>query len=170
VQDRVSGPGAGWIMGSFLHIGRPSRFSGGSYGVYYCASLLDTAVAETTFHIGQFYATTSEPPIDADMRVLAGKVDSSFHDVRGAGRRRRAIHDRDDYGAAQQLGHTLREAGSNGVAYDSVRHDGGQCLGAFRPRAVQPPHHDRYLMYHWNGESVDRWFDHRTERWNSTPS
>ena len=39
----------------------------------------------------------------------------------------------DDYTASQLLGGALRAGGSNGVVYDSVRHDGGKCVGVFRP-------------------------------------
>ncbi|HKU45091.1 MAG TPA: RES family NAD+ phosphorylase, partial [Polyangiales bacterium] len=53
-EDRVQGPGASIVMAPFTHLGRPSRFSDGSYGVYYAAHALETAVRETAFHRGRF--------------------------------------------------------------------------------------------------------------------
>ena len=166
--DRVSGPGASWVMASFTHLGRPSRFSDGSYGVYYCARERETAVAETVHHMGRFYAATVEAALDVDMRVLVGRIDATFHDLRGEPRRWRALLDPDDYAAPQAFGRELRRAGANGVVYPSVRHAGGECLGAFRPRAVAPPVQGAHLTYHWNGARIDRYFDHGSKAWITT--
>jgi hypothetical protein len=163
--ERVSGPGASFVMAAFTHLGRPSRFSDGAWGVYYCARERGTAVRETLFHMGRFYAATREPALDVDMRVLVGRIDAPLHDIRGGLPRWRALHDPDDYAPSQAFARRLRRAGSNGVAYDSVRAENGQCIGAFRPRAVGIPVQSSHLTYHWNGERMDRWFDHESERW-----
>jgi len=163
VAERVAGPGASWVMGSFAHR-RPSRFSDGSFGVYYCADREATAIAETRWHMGRFYAATGEPPLDLEMRVLVGAVDDRFHDLRGSSKWRAALRP-DDYAAGQRLGRRLQEAGSRGVVYPSVRRPGGQCLGAFTPRAVGLPQPAGVLRYHWDGERVSRVFDYRTESW-----
>ena len=169
VEERVSGPGASWVMASFTHLGRPSRFSDGSFGVHYVAHEKRTAVAETIHHLGNFYGASAEPPLDLDMRVLVGRVDASFHDLRGAGRRfADALHP-DDYAPAQSLGRALRAAGSNGVVYPSVRDPDGECIGAFRPRAVAIPIQGPHLRYHWNGARIDRWFDYETDLWTTVP-
>jgi len=42
-DQRVSGPGAGYVMASFTHLNpKGSRFSDGTYGVYYAASGIET--------------------------------------------------------------------------------------------------------------------------------
>jgi hypothetical protein len=46
-----------------------------------------------------------------------------------------------------------------------VRRSGGECLGAFRPRAVGLPRQERHLKYRWNGERVDRYFDYSLDAW-----
>ena len=43
-------------------------------------------------------------------------------------------------------------AGSAGVAYRSVRHEGGQCVGLFRPRGASRCVHAAYLLYAWDGQ------------------
>ena len=164
--ERVSGPGASWVMAAFTHVGRPSRFSDGAYGVYYCARERETAIRETTFHMGRFYAATREPMLDVDMRVLVSRVDGSFHDVRAGGRPWRDVHDPTDYGHAQALGRRLRETGSNGIAYRSVWRAGGQCLGVFRPRAIARPIQGPHLTYHWDGRRMTRYFDHASAVWS----
>ena len=56
--DRVSGPGATLIMAAFTHLNpEGSRFSDGSYGVYYAADTLETAVAEVSHHRARFLAS-----------------------------------------------------------------------------------------------------------------
>jgi hypothetical protein len=170
VEERVSGPGASWVMASFTHLNpQGSRFSDGSYGVYYAARELETAIAETTFHLGRFYAATDDPPHAEDMRVLSGRIDARFHDLRGADHRWRGCLDPDDYSASRALGGSLRAAGSNGVVWPSVRRTGGQCLGAFRPKAVGIPLQGRHLRYHWDGRRISRYFDYAEERWVSLP-
>jgi hypothetical protein len=171
VEERISGPGASWVMASFTHLSpRGSRFSDGSYGVYYAARELRTAIAETTFHLGRFYGATADPPHAEDMRVLSGRIDARFHDLRGADPRWRACLDPDDYSASRALGRSLRAAGSNGLVWPSVRRRGGQCLGAFRPKAVGVPIQGRHLQYHWDGARISRYFDYAEETWFSLPS
>lgn len=169
-DERVSGAGASWVMASFTHVNpNGSRFSDGSYGVYYAARELPTSIAETTYHMARFYAQTADPPHGEEMRVLCGRVDASYHDLR-ARPAFDAFLDPEDYTAARLLGARLRAAGSNGVVYPSVRAAGGQCLGAFRPKAVGIPRQERHLRYHWDGARIDRYFDYSTDCWVELPN
>ena len=166
--ERVSGPGAGWVMGAFTHLGWPSRFSDGTYGVYYAARTRPCAVAETAYHSGRFLAATAEPAGELDMRVLVGGIAARLHDVRGAAARFRPLHDPDDYGPAQALGRALHAAGAHGIVYRSVRHAGGECAAAFRPRVVRPlPRSEAHLLYHWDGARIDRYYDYARDRWHA---
>lgn len=166
-DERVSGPGASYVMAAFTHLNpNGSRFSDGSFGVYYAAVALETAVAETVFHFEAFARDSGDPPRSEDFRMLVGPVAADFEDVAALpDAARHAILDRDSYAASQTYARQLRAAGANGVAYPSVRHDGGHCLGAFRPRAVGIPHQERHLKYRWNGERVDRYFDYARDAW-----
>ena len=56
--------------------------------------------------------------------------------------------------ASQKLGRLLRDAGSNGIAFDSVRRDGGECVAIFRPRLVQNVRQSVHLRYAWDGNSI----------------
>jgi hypothetical protein len=157
-QDRVSGPGASVVMAAFTHVGRASRFSAGSYGVYYAARSLQTAIAETRFHRERFMARTAQPPGELHMRVYVGEVAKALHDLRVG---YRAEHDPEDYGPGQALGDKLRAAGSWGVVYRSVRDPGGECIGAFRPPAVTLPRQGPHLEYRWDGERITDVFEKR---------
>jgi hypothetical protein len=61
-EDRVAGPGTTPIMAAFTHLNpEGSRFTDGSYGVFYAALALETAIAETTRHRARFLEATDEP-------------------------------------------------------------------------------------------------------------
>jgi len=165
-DERVSGPGASYVMASFTHLNpKGSRFSDGSYGVYYAASALETAVAETVFHFEGFARDSGDPPRMEDMRVLVGTVAADFKDVSAAEPLRSQVLDPESYVVARGYARELRDAGANGVVYSSVRHQGGDCVGAFSPRAVGLPRQERHLKYRWNGERVDRYFDYSLDVW-----
>jgi RES domain-containing protein len=163
-EDRVGGPGASWVMGPFVHR-RPSRFSDGGHGVYYCAQSLGTAVHEVAFQLARFHAATGEDPLELALRSLCGSVRGSFHDLRGDPRWRPLLLP-DDWRPAQSFAARLRARGSNGIVYPSTQDPDGTCLGAFRPRAVKPPADRGVLTLHWNGREMDRWFDHATGEWS----
>ncbi len=167
LDERLSGPGASYVMAAFTHVNpKGSRFSDGSFGVYYAAAALETAIVETVFHFEAFARDSADPPRSEDFRVLAGAVTAEFEDVAALPATRRvSILDPGSYVASQAYGKKVRAAGANGVAYPSVRHEGGQCIGAFRPRAVGIPHQERHLKYHWNGVRIDRYFDYVRDEW-----
>ena len=64
-----------------------------------------------------------------------------------------------------KLEQKLRAAGVNGIVYPSVRHAGGQCVAAFRPKAVGVPVPGPAIKYHFDGTRVARWFDYAREAW-----
>jgi len=164
-EERVSGVGASWVMAPFTHIGWPSRFSDGSWGVYYCAQSLASAVHEKAHHVGFFFARTGEPlGTTMELRALVGAIDARFHDIR---RGFRKAHDPNDPRVAQGLARELRETGSNGIVYNSVRHEGGSCLAALRPKAVSPPISGPNLQFHFDGERVNRWFHFGDKAWHA---
>ena len=87
------------------------------------------------------------------VNLLGSRFSGGEHGVFYAARERAtAVYDPDDYAAAQALGRRLRTAGSAGVAYRSVRHERGQCVGLFRPRGASRCLHAAYLLYAWDGE------------------
>jgi len=168
-DERVSGPGASYVMAAFTHLNpKGSRFSDGSYGVYYAAAALETAIAETVFHFEGFARDSADPPRSEAFRVLVGSISEIFEDVAALpAEHRDEILAPDTYVASQAYAKHVRAEGANGVAYPSVRHAGGHCVGAFRPRAVSIPHQERHLSYRWDGVRVDRYFDYARDAWIS---
>ncbi|MDF1503868.1 RES family NAD+ phosphorylase [Roseisolibacter sp. H3M3-2] len=164
-EERVTGPGAGYVMAPFTHVAPPGgRFSDGTFGAYYAARTLETAVAETTYHRARFLAATREPPMELDMRVLVATLDVELHDVRGLAAEFPALYRPDDYGASQAFGRAARAAGSWGIAYDSVRHPGGECAAVLRPRAVAQCRQSLHLTYRWDGARIADVYEKRDWR------
>ncbi|MFN7098069.1 MAG: RES family NAD+ phosphorylase, partial [Gammaproteobacteria bacterium] len=81
-KDRIAGAGSSVIMAAFTHVGKPSRFTNGSYGVYYAAQHLETAIRETVYHRERFMQATQEAPMELAMRVYKGRVLKPMHDIR----------------------------------------------------------------------------------------
>lgn len=161
VEDRVTGAGSTPIMAAFTHLNPDgSRFSDATFGVYYAGLDLATAVAETKHHREQFLAATNEDPIDVDMRVYVAHLEGDLHDVRTGAPE--AIYDPDNYGASQVLARRLREAHSNGLIYNSVRHEGGICLAVFRPRLLSDCLQERHLTYRWDGTRISDVYEKRS--------
>src|SRR5690606_7738687 len=60
-QDRISGPGTSVIMAAFTHLNPDgSRFTDGTFGVFYAAGDIETAIAETSYHRERFMRATAE--------------------------------------------------------------------------------------------------------------
>jgi hypothetical protein len=158
--DRVSGPGTTAIMAAFTHLkAGGDRFTDGSYGVFYASLEIETAVAETRYHRERFLAETKEAAIDVDMRVYLVKLEGELHDLRTWPNEQ--IFDRDEYSGSQKLARSLREQGSNGLIYHSVRHAGGTCTAVFRPRLLSGCKQERHLTYRWNGTSITEVYEKR---------
>lgn len=156
-EDRLLGPGTTPIMAAFTHLNpEGSRFTSGEYGVYYAAKVIDTAIAETRFHRARFLAATNEPPIEIDMRSYASDLEAAAHDLRGLQEALPAVYDPGpaNYGAAQTLAGKLRDKGSNGIVYDSVRDPGGECAAIFRPPVLSPVRQGPHLCYVWDGDAI----------------
>jgi hypothetical protein len=136
VERRVSGPGASFVRGPFVHCARrrPSRFSRGDDGLDDAGDREEVAIAETARHHARTMAATNEAPgWTSPFRVL----------------------DPDDYAATQDPGEALRRAGSEGVLYPSVRQETGLCLGIFWPDVAGMPCQGKHSEYHWNGNCVN---------------
>ena len=147
-------------MSAFTHVGVASRFTDGSYGVYYASDSMRTAIAETRFHRERFLAYTDEEPGEIDVRAYVGEIARPLHDIRD-GHAHLHDPDTDNYPVPQAFGRALRERGSWGVVYRSVRDPGGQCIAAFRPPAVTLPRQGAHLSYVWDGTRISRVYEKR---------
>jgi len=174
-KERVYGPGAGYVMAPFAYPSPdgtrfgPPAMSVVSFGVYYAARDEATAIAEVKHHRIAFLEAAKAPAQDLDFEVLNAPVTGSkFYDLRESGKRdagsgkRESLKQREfkgvysltDYSQSQRLGAELRERGADGIAYDSVRREGGECVAVFRPRCVGPARPVKKLIFRWDGKGI----------------
>jgi hypothetical protein len=161
-EDRISGPGTSPIMAAFTHLPPyGSRFTDGSFGVFYAGRTLDTSIAETKHHREAFLRATNEPRIELDMRVYAVDLDTMLHDIRGMKDTMAEVYDPSSYAASQALAIEIRTSGSSGLAYDSVRNRDGECVAIFKPRVLSNCRQERHLTYVWDGSSISTVYEKR---------
>lgn len=153
-RDRwVTGNGTTPIMAAFAHLNpEGSRFSDGTFGVFYASKEIETAIKETVFHRERFLSRTREPAQQVQMRCYATAIRCDLHDIRGGFA---ALHDPDNYAESSATAKILRDRGANGIVYGSVRRPGGECAAVFWPDRVAPCVQTKHLAYNWNGTAID---------------
>jgi hypothetical protein len=157
-EERVAGPGSTPVMAAFTHLNRAgSRFSDGSWGVYYAGDSLETAIAEVSHHCGVFLQATQQAALDVDYRVYVAQLQQPLHDLRGP--RFAALHHPTDLAASRLLAREYRAGGSWGLLYRSVRHTGAECVAVLRPQAVVlPVRQGPHVTLTWDGQRVSGWY------------
>jgi RES domain-containing protein len=125
------------IVNAAFTYARPegSRFNDAERGAWYCAFSAETALAEVTFHKTVEYQEINRFDDSVTYQALLADFTAAFHDLRGLRAHAKCLDPR-SYMESQNLAAELLEAGSMGVIYPSVRHDGGTNLACFRPALV----------------------------------
>lgn len=163
---RLHGPTASIAMGAFTHVSldRPSRFSDGSYGVWYCGDRVEVALAETAYHFQRFMRATQEPPCSADFRLLTCAVGGLVE------RAPESCLAPDDWAPGQFLGQELRTVGIDGIVYRSVRYPAGEALAIFWPDCLTLPiTQSRQFRYRWDGSRMTHYLPHEATSWAPWP-
>jgi hypothetical protein len=127
-----------------------SRFNDGERGAWYCAFAVETSLAEITFHKTVEYQEIDRFDDSVTYQTLLADFTSTFHDIRGIAAYASCL-DPASYIESQKLADELLDAGSMGVIYPSVRHDGGICLACFRPALVGNVRKGQAYRLTWSG-------------------
>jgi hypothetical protein len=166
IDRRISGPTASIAMGAFTHVStdRPSRFSDGSTGVWYCGDRVEVALAETAHHFQRFMRATNEPPADADFRLLtcaaSGQVEVAPDACLVA----------EDWRPGQMFGRQMRAHGLDGIIYRSVRYPPGQAAAIFWPNCLTLPIvQSQQFRYRWDGTRMTHYLLHGSTEWTPWP-
>ena len=129
-----------------------SRYSDGTFGVWYGARSLETSIRETVHHfrrntLASAAATRSRVPIAQDRRVHLVHCSAMLIDLRASCERDPRLLDPNDYTFCQALGAQLRAASQPGVLTHSARHEAGEVTGVFERAALSDPRDVCYLTY-----------------------
>lgn len=170
ISERLAGPGASPIMAAFTHIGFPSRFTDGTFGVYFASNSLQGALWEVLHHRARFMLRTAEPKTQFDLRTYLGRLAAELHDIRGGFPE---AHAPDSYVHSQTLGKKLRGMHSNGITFDSVRCASAENIAVFRPSILAAPRgrphvtQGPHVRVEWNGARMSRYIVMGEPHWRT---
>lgn len=149
-------PHAAFINAAFAYF-RPrelNRFNGPGRGAWYAALVVETCVAEVAYHMTRELERVDDFNATVDYAEMFASFAGEFMDLRGVTPAPVALDPDPDIGypPGNALAETVRAKGFNGIVYPSVRHEGGTCLVALFPHAVQSVAQGRVLRLTWRGE------------------
>jgi hypothetical protein len=130
-----------------------NRFNGPGRGAWYAALVLDTCVAEVSFHMEREFENISDFNATVDYSELFASFIGDFVDLRHAKPRPEFLHPNParSYRAGNRFAGSVRAAGHYGIVYPSLRHRGGTCLVALVPHAVQSVAQGHVIRLTWTG-------------------
>lgn len=157
--DWPTHPGAGWILAPFVRSpgnANVSRFSDGSYGVWYGADTIRTAQAEVGYHLALYLSLTAAIPSDLPRHMVEALPSAAhpFVDLRPKGAAPAGVLDAVSYAVSQPFGAACRRAQQWGFVWPSVRAAGGTCVGVLRPPALAEAWRAGACMARWTGNTV----------------
>jgi RES domain-containing protein len=161
-RELVGGlPHAGFINAAFAYF-RPrelNRFNGPGRGAWYAALDVETCKVEVGFHLTRELQRVSDFNAVVDYAEMFASFAGEFVDLRSVNPRPECLHPDPALGylAGNSLAELVRSNGQNGIVYPSVRHDGGTCLVALWPAAVQSVAQGRVLRASWTGNPTPAW-------------
>lgn len=129
-----------------------TRYSDGSFGIWYGARTLETSIRETAHHfrrntLASEIAARSRVPIHQERRVHRVRCNAMLVDLRAVCAHEPRLLDPDDYSYCQTLGTRLRDAALPGLQSLSARDAGGEIAGVFLRQALSEPRDVCYLTY-----------------------
>ena len=148
-------PHARFINASFAYAKplQPNRFNGGDRGAWYAALDVRTCLAEVGFHLTQMLADANDFHAAVDYAEMFASMAGDFLDLRQAPRHPALGADKaTSYPIGNGLADRARAEGLNGIIYPSVRHEGGTCIVALRPAAVQSVRQGDVYRLRWQGQ------------------
>ncbi len=149
----VGQPGASLVMAAFCHPAPGGgRFNSEALGAWYCATEIETAVAETVYHHTRRLAhSASGFRHTIQMRELVSEIDAEIVDIRGRRKSQPDLYHPENYAASQAFGEARRREGANGILYASVRRASGTNLVVYRPPLLPPVLQGDHFDYRWSG-------------------
>lgn len=145
--------GCAYATAPFTHVNpQGSRFSDGRYGVLYLADSMDTALAEVRHHQDIYWSRVQG--LNYERFVFRGLAcafeDAAMFDALALPTSD-AIYAPDDYSHSRRLGKAVKDDGSPGLRYRSVRREGHTCWALMTPRPVTAIVQTGHYEMIWNG-------------------
>lgn len=158
LERRYVGASGSLVMTPFV-IPRSSRFSDGSFGMLYVAKTIDTALREVGHYQALRLVATAAAPGET-LRMYSFSLDvetRAIANVRRGTKPDLAIYDPHSHVAGQMLGRRLRDEDHDGVLFDSVRHNGGECAGLFWPDTIADARPGDNWLFYFDGNAISEY-------------
>jgi RES domain-containing protein len=150
-------PHAHFINASFAYAKprQPNRFNGADRGAWYAALDVTTCLREVAFHLTSALADAGDYNATVEYAEMLASLAGDFVDLRQApGHPSLDPDTQRSYPIGGALAESTRAAGLNGIIYPSVRHQGGTCIVALRPAAVQSVRQGSVYRMTWRGNAT----------------
>ncbi len=134
-----------------------SRFSDGSFGVWYGSESIETTVCESAYH---WYhgllcdAGYEREAVVAERKVYRVACAAALLDFRKAAAEHGDLLHPTDYAFAQSIGARIHREGHPGLLIQSVRRPAGENVVIFNPGVLSNPRHACQLTYRLEGERI----------------
>ncbi|MFZ4534885.1 RES family NAD+ phosphorylase [Propionivibrio sp.] len=139
-NDAINYPFTHWMR---------SRFSDGSYGVWYGADGIETTIHETAFHWRSGFLRDAgylQPGITIERKIYQVRCDAALVDLRLAAQRFPSLVHPEDYTLPHQVGAKIHREGHPGLVSPSAR-TLGSVYAVFNPKVLADPRHAGFLTY-----------------------
>jgi hypothetical protein len=134
-----------------------SRFSTGSYGVWYGSDSIETTVYESAYHWHRGFladAGFDHETVIAERKVYAVACHAAVLDLRPTVRAYPDLLHATDYAFCQAVGARIHREGHPGLHIQSVRRPDGDNLAIFNPKVLSAPRVLCFLTYRLEGGRV----------------
>lgn len=134
-----------------------SRFSDGSFGVWYGSDLVETTVFETAYHWYRGLicdAGWQQERVIVERKLYNVTCDALLLDLRPAIVVYPDLVHKSDYRFAQSVGARLHREGHPGLLTSSVRYEAGLNFAIMNPEVLSRPRFHSQLAYRLEGEHV----------------
>ena len=131
-----------------------SRYSDGSFGVWYGSDTVETGVWESAWHwYFGFLADAGfqQEGVSCERKLYQVDCRAALLDFRGLCRRYPALVHPGDYSFTQAVGQRIHREGHPGLVTQSVRFPQGECFGIFNPAVLSRPRQHGALSYRVQG-------------------
>jgi hypothetical protein len=152
-EDAAWANAIGW---PFKHWQR-SRFSDGTFGVWYGCDSAETSVYETAYH--WFNGLLSDAGFENERVIGERKLydvscDAALLDLRPLTTQHPALMHPSDYSSTQSVGARLHREGHPGLVTTSVRYTPGHNYVVFNPAVLSNPRLHCQLTYRLDGQHI----------------
>lgn len=134
-----------------------SRFSDGSFGVWYGADTVETSVFETAYHWYRGLiqdAGFEHEQVVGERKVYAVTCTAALLDFRPLVSELPDLVHRSDYGFTQSIGARLHREGHPGLLTLSARREAGENYAILNAAVLSDPRHHCQLTYRLKGDSI----------------